>query len=90
MTWLYTESHTCMFYKVLCNCIGNSTRKHILDEALLNMIVKDMQPTSIVEDAGFKKLVAALDPRFALPSRRTLTRSLLPEYYGSVKGILAQ
>ena len=44
------------------------------------MLAQDMQPASIVEDAGFQSLVHLLDSRYLLPSRRTLTRQL-PELY---------
>jgi len=45
------------------------------------MIVKDMQPFSIVTDDGFRKFVAALDPSYSLPDRKTLTQELLPSMY---------
>ena len=34
------------------------------------MIVTDLQPVSIVEDTGFKKLLNILDPKYTTPSRR--------------------
>jgi len=40
--------------------------------ALMEMIAKDIQPFSIVDDEGFWKFVKPLDPRFTLPSRTTL------------------
>ncbi|XP_019748743.1 zinc finger BED domain-containing protein 1-like [Hippocampus comes] len=49
-------------------------RKQALDEALVNLVVKDWQPFSIVDDCGFKALVASLDPTYALPSRRALKK----------------
>ncbi|KAJ8895642.1 hypothetical protein PR048_000978 [Dryococelus australis] len=42
------------------------------------MIIKDMQPFSVIE-GGFRELVAALEPSYQLPSRSVLTRTLLPE-----------
>ena len=50
------------------------------------MIVKDMQPSSIVEDSGFNEFVFALDPRYKLPSRCTVMRSLLTQCYETTKG----
>ena len=44
-----------------------------------------MQPTSVVEDAGFKKLVGVLDNHYQIPSRRTITREILPKKYESRK-----
>jgi len=52
---------------------------------LMKMVVRDMQPFSIVEDRGFREYVAHLDPSCQLPSRRTLTRELLPRLYDDVK-----
>ena len=64
----------------------SSIRKQKLDELLLHMIVKDMQPSSIVENSGFNEFVVALDPRYKLPSRRTVMRSLLTQRYETTKG----
>ncbi|KAM7378282.1 hypothetical protein PAMA_013265 [Pampus argenteus] len=47
-------------------------RKQELDEALVNMVVKDSQPFSIMDDCGFKEFVALLDPTYTLPSRQGL------------------
>ena len=44
------------------------------------MIVKDMQPVSVVEDERFQSLFNVLDPRYQLPSRRTIMRMLPDEY----------
>lgn len=47
------------------------------------MIVKDLQPASIVEDNGFQEFVRVLDPKYATPSRRSLMREDLPQMYMS-------
>ncbi|KAK3891023.1 hypothetical protein Pcinc_005057 [Petrolisthes cinctipes] len=59
-------------------------RKKNLNELLIKMIVKDLQPMSIVEDSGFRKFVHGLDARYVLPSRRELTRKHLPSMYNEV------
>ncbi|XP_005102535.1 zinc finger BED domain-containing protein 4 [Aplysia californica] len=56
-------------------------KKRALDTLLMEMIAADLQPFSIVEDRGFLRFVKGLDPKYSLPSRRTLTRSLLPQLY---------
>ena len=43
-----------------------------------------MQPSTIVEDKGFNKFVSLLDPKYQLPSRRTLMQKL-PVKYDEVK-----
>ncbi|KAK4323032.1 hypothetical protein Pmani_006216 [Petrolisthes manimaculis] len=60
---------------------NDSTKKKELDQLVMRMIVKDLQPLSVVEDDGFKQLVHGLNPRYKLPSRREVTRTLLPSLY---------
>ena len=60
---------------------NDSNKKRELDELVVRMIVEDLQPLSVVEDKGFRRLVHALNPRYDLPSRREITRTLLPSVY---------
>ena len=39
-----------------------------------------MQPISVVEDEGFQSLLNVLDPRYQLPSRRTIMQTLPNAY----------
>lgn len=55
------------------------------DDAVVEMVVKDYQPLSIVEDTGFRNLVQKLNPKYTLPLRKTLSNELLPNYYKSHK-----
>nr|XP_046263255.1 E3 SUMO-protein ligase ZBED1-like isoform X1 [Scatophagus argus] len=48
------------------------SRKQKLDEALVDMIVKDSQPFSIVDNEGFQNFVKILDPSYSLSSRKTV------------------
>ncbi|XP_073724310.1 E3 SUMO-protein ligase ZBED1-like [Misgurnus anguillicaudatus] len=71
------------------NPTSETQRKSELDNALLNMIVKDLQPFSIVEDEGFRAYVKKLDPTYTLPSRKTLkammnmwTSRTMDSYFG--------
>ena len=59
----------------------DSNRKQEIDRLVLRMMVRDLQPFSVVEDEGFKDLIRGLDPRYNLPSRRTITHTLLPDLY---------
>lgn len=43
-------------------CPHNSAKRSSTDTALVNMITKHMQPSSIVDDEGFVQLVHQLDP----------------------------
>lgn len=63
----------------------NSKKKKDLDHKLAIMIAKDFQPLSLVEDEGFCDFVKALNPRYGIISRKTLTNSVLPECYEMAK-----
>ena len=43
---------------------SDSMKKKKIDETVIEFIGKYMQPTSVVEDTGFKKLVGILDPHY--------------------------
>lgn len=55
-----------------------------LDMLLLNLITKDFQPFSVVEDSGFRDFIFALNPGYKLPTRKTLTNVLLPAVFEEV------
>ncbi|KAG8237345.1 hypothetical protein J437_LFUL014551 [Ladona fulva] len=52
-----------------------------LNASLVDMIAKDLMPLSGVDNDGFQKCIKELQLRYKLPSRRTLSCSLLPERY---------
>lgn len=60
--------------------MGLSLQKSI-DNTLMLLFTKDFQPFSVVEDIGFKKFVNALNPSYHLPSRKTISKSLLSAAY---------
>lgn len=62
-----------------------STEKRKYDLLVLKMIVRDLQPFSVVDDAGFKELIGALCPSYVLPSRTTLSRQYLPSRYADME-----
>lgn len=47
-----------------------ASRKKAIDEAIVNMIIKDFQPLSLVEDEGFRELLQLLEPSYVLPCRK--------------------
>ena len=57
----------------------------LLTYRVAEMISIDLQPFSVVEDTGFIRLVAELDSRFVLPSRRYLTEVVVPEIHAKAK-----
>ncbi len=56
------------------------SRKQRLDEALVDMIVKDGQPSSMVEDEGFRNFVKILDPSYTIPSRKSVKAMVEARY----------
>ncbi|CAM4665410.1 unnamed protein product [Leuciscus chuanchicus] len=44
----------------------------MVNEALVNMVIKDSQPFSIVDDDGFRELLHVLDPTYVIPMRKAL------------------
>ena len=67
---------------------STETRKCHIDNLILELITTDMQPISVVEDAGFRKLVKYLDPRYTMVSRKHLSKKLLPTRYHEEKANL--
>jgi len=47
------------------------------------MIVKEYHPFNVVEDSEFRKLINML-PTYIIPSRKTVSNSLLPQMYESI------
>ena len=62
-----------------------STRKELLDLDLLLLMVQDLQPFSIIEDKGFRRLLSDMDNRYQLPSQHEITHNLLPKLFEETK-----
>lgn len=60
-------------------------KKKQIDEKVLQLVTQDLQPFSIVEDKGFKNYSKALNPSYTLPSRKTLSDTLLPGKFEVIK-----
>lgn len=56
--------------------LGLSKRQSI-DNGLLKFIISDYQPFSVVDSEHFKNFVNLLNPNYEMPSRKTLSNSLL-------------
>ena len=52
------------------------------------MVYLDLQPISVVEDEGFRETMHAAEPRYVLPTRRTLRSKILPDLYNSAVTVL--
>ena len=63
----------------------NHPRQKAVTDAIVKMIVKDIQPVYTVERKGFRELLAMLEPRYTMVSRQCLQQSLLPSYFTKVE-----
>ncbi len=63
----------------------DSTRKQLLDDALVTFIAQDLQPLSVVSDTGFVKFCEVLDRRYQVPGRVHLCDVLLPKKFRAVQ-----
>ena len=50
---------------------------------IVEMIIIDQLPINIVEKEGFIKLIEYLDIKFDMPSRKTISKDLIPNYYNN-------
>ncbi|XP_057694193.1 E3 SUMO-protein ligase ZBED1-like isoform X1 [Corythoichthys intestinalis] len=61
-----------------------SAEKVDLAELLVDMVIEDSQPFSLVDGSGFKKLMKALAPSYVLPTRQTL-KAMVEKRYKETK-----
>lgn len=61
-----------------------------VDEQLVKLIVKDYHPFSIVESESFKSFVKTLNPGYSLPSRKTVSTSLIPQLYNKTAEVVRE
>jgi len=65
-----------------------TSKKKLLDKAITDMILLDLQPLGIVEQPGFKRLLQTLEPRYHIPTPDTLSSTILPPLYRGEKNRL--
>ncbi|XP_035981203.1 zinc finger BED domain-containing protein 1-like [Fundulus heteroclitus] len=59
----------------------------VLTDSILNMLVTDMRPLSMVEDEGFTKMIHTLNPGYTLPSRTHFTKLMERKYEETFKKV---
>ncbi|TSP36084.1 Zinc finger BED domain-containing protein 4 [Bagarius yarrelli] len=71
--------------------IGGCSNKRagIFTDLILEMVFRDLQPVSVVEEKGFRLLLGCLEPNFHIPSP-SLLRNLLWHRYHILKQCLQQ
>lgn len=58
--------------------IFSAKKRARIDKSVVDFIVKTCQPLSIVENENFKELMSVLNSKYSLPTRKTLTTSMIP------------
>ena len=71
--------------KIFLFFIDDSQRAAEITRSLGEMIVKDLQPISIVEDRGFNTFVKTLDPHYRIPSRKHMMEGTIADLYNRCK-----
>ena len=66
----------------------DSARKRELDQLVLRMVTRDLQPISVVENEGFRDVMKNMNPKYELPNRKKLANELLVARYKEVKAQL--
>lgn len=52
---------------------------------IAQMIAQDLQPLSLVENKGFRALIAEIQPRYQIPSRRYFKDRVLPDLSEAIR-----
>lgn len=52
-----------------------------IDEKLLKLFTNSYQPFRLVEEPSFRQFVAALNPTYKIPSRHSISKTLIPAMY---------
>ena len=63
----------------------NSSRVNAIFGAILQFIIKDLRPFSVVQNSGFQTAVHILEPRYTIPSRQHFSDKALLELYEQKK-----
>lgn len=58
----------------------SAKRQEAITEKLISFVAKDMRPISVVDGAGFKEFCQAMEPRYHIPSRGTVTNRIVEVY----------
>lgn len=61
------------------------TRSKEIDAQLIKLICSEYLPFSLVENEQFKKFVSLLNPSYVVPSRKTMSNSILDQVYIRLK-----
>lgn len=60
---------------------GDHPKQIAMTRKIAKMVCHDMQPLSILDDEGFRDLLKVAEPRYVIPSRKTMTNNIIPDMY---------
>lgn len=52
-----------------------------MNDALMQLFIRDFHPISTVEDEGFRCFATSLNPNYEIPTKKYISQTLLPEMY---------
>ena len=64
---------------------ADSPRAVEITEEIATFVCKDLRPSSVVENEGFKRLIQVLEPHYVMVQRKHLTETVIPMMYTCVK-----
>ena len=64
-----------------------ATKQQEKHKVFVNWIIIDQQPFTLVENLSFQKFISAIQPKYDLPTRKTLKKMILSKFNSSRKKI---
>ena len=69
--------------------LPGSARAQELTSAVVDFVIRDLRPVSVVDNVGFLHLMEVAEPRYSVPCRRTIN-SYIDKWYFNVKACVQQ
>ncbi|XP_055535390.1 zinc finger BED domain-containing protein 4-like [Wyeomyia smithii] len=80
------------FFNELKECLSaaekwdpKSIKSKEITGAIAEMMVLDLQPFSMVENEGFRRLMAKMQPKYQIPSRKYFSTTIIPDMYAKCR-----
>ena len=77
-------------FKKMSPLDNGSAKARDITNCIARMIAIDLQPYSVVENAGFKQLIKTLEPRYIMPGRKYFCATAIPGIYEQQKARLVE
>ena len=62
-----------------------SNHQVMLQRKVVKFLIADLRPLSTLDSPAFRNLCAALDPKFNIPDKKTISNTVLPKMYEETK-----